>query len=381
MARTSLLSPTSPNTISPPNTSFTSSPDYITLSRLIPRLQASILPSSLPKPSSQSQYNALEYDPPSAIPFHIKSSPYHRTRLLTNVEHARTQLLRLEQSAQGIKIQSQKRDVQNQIGEWRNVLRALRAEVEEWARVYGDAAWYQQDGGVVEDSNRTIAANDTEEKEDLLAKYGRNKRLRSSDDSQSSNADAPETLSRSTTQSPNSTSAKEALSPSSPHSPSSSSQPQQQQTLRLRRRRPPKDDPSTPSSPSQTPTAQSTSSSTLLQPSSQSNPTPTTAQAISTSSSTQANLTESLAQLATQLKLSTQSFSNALTVDTSLLNRASESLEKNVTGMAAAGKRMGVLRRYSEGKGWWGRMVLYLWIFGLWLALVVIVGVGPKLRF
>lgn len=40
-----------------------------------------------------------------------------------------------------------------------------------------------------------------------------------------------------------------------------------------------------------------------------------------------------------------------------------------------------MLRRMSEGKGWWGRMMIYLWIFGLWVVALGIVFLGPKLRF
>jgi hypothetical protein len=49
--------------------------------------------------------------------------------------------------------------------------------------------------------------------------------------------------------------------------------------------------------------------------------------------------------------------------------------------MEVAGKRMGTLTRMAEGKGWLGRAMMYLWIFGLWIVALVIVFVGPKLRF
>jgi hypothetical protein len=49
--------------------------------------------------------------------------------------------------------------------------------------------------------------------------------------------------------------------------------------------------------------------------------------------------------------------------------------------MEAAGKRMGMLRRMTEGKGWFGRMMLYAWIAGLWVVAILLVFVGPKFRF
>jgi len=63
------------------------------------------------------------------------------------------------------------------------------------------------------------------------------------------------------------------------------------------------------------------------------------------------------------------------------MDRAVRGLDKNTTGMEAAGKRMGLLKRMSEGKGWWGRMMLYAWIAGLWVVAILLVFVGPKLRF
>ena len=93
------------------------------------------------------------------------------------------------------------------------------------------------------------------------------------------------------------------------------------------------------------------------------------------------NLTASLLALAQSLKASSTAFSTSLETDTETLNRATEGLEKNATGMEAAGKRMNLLKRMSEGKGWWGRMMLYAWIGGLWILAILLVFAGPKLRF
>lgn len=93
------------------------------------------------------------------------------------------------------------------------------------------------------------------------------------------------------------------------------------------------------------------------------------------------NLTSSLFTLAQALKASSTQFSASLATDTETLNRATEGLDKNTTGMEAAGRRMGLLKRMSEGKGWWGRMMLYAWIAGLWVLAILLVFAGPKLRF
>ncbi|PKX94052.1 uncharacterized protein P174DRAFT_441328 [Aspergillus novofumigatus IBT 16806] len=94
----------------------------------------------------------------------------------------------------------------------------------------------------------------------------------------------------------------------------------------------------------------------------------------------QEDLTSSLLSLATQLKASSQAFHSSLEAEKSVLARAVEGLDRTTTNMGAAEKRMGMLRRMTEGKGWLGRMMLYAWIFGLWIVAVLIVFLGPKLR-
>ncbi|KAL8841514.1 MAG: hypothetical protein Q9170_000897 [Blastenia crenularia] len=104
-------------------------------------------------------------------------------------------------------------------------------------------------------------------------------------------------------------------------------------------------------------------------------------QLLESSSTEQMDLTSSMVSLVAQLKSSTLAFSSSLDLDNEALARAQEGLEKNETGLEAAGKRMGMLRRMSEGKGWWGRIMLYAWIGGLWIIALLIVFVGPKFRF
>lgn len=104
-------------------------------------------------------------------------------------------------------------------------------------------------------------------------------------------------------------------------------------------------------------------------------------QALASDRMEQEDLTSSLLSLASQLKASSHSFQATLENEKSVLDRAVTGIDKTSTTMEAAGQRMGMLRKMSEGKGWWGRMMLYGWIFGLWLIAVLIVFVGPKLRF
>ena len=85
--------------------------------------------------------------------------------------------------------------------------------------------------------------------------------------------------------------------------------------------------------------------------------------------------------MARELKSSSLQFSSTLESDKGVLDRAVEGLDNSSSGLEAAQSRMGVLRRMTEGKGWWGRMKLYAIIFGLWVAAFLIVFVGPKIRF
>lgn len=116
-------------------------------------------------------------------------------------------------------------------------------------------------------------------------------------------------------------------------------------------------------------------------PSFPNNDTTNTAALLEADSTTQATLTSSLSQLASQLKSNSILFSEALEADKAAMSQASESLDRNADGMATAGKRMGLLRRMNEGQGWWGRMMLYAWIGGLWVVAILLVFVGPKFRF
>jgi hypothetical protein len=92
-------------------------------------------------------------------------------------------------------------------------------------------------------------------------------------------------------------------------------------------------------------------------------------------------LTEDLLDLTKQLKGAQKNLHEGLAGERKDLRLTAQGLDKNVDEMDAAGKRMGTLRRMTEGKGWFGRMMLYAYIAGLWLLALIIVFVLPKLRF
>ncbi|KAJ6783661.1 hypothetical protein PWT90_06731 [Aphanocladium album] len=92
-------------------------------------------------------------------------------------------------------------------------------------------------------------------------------------------------------------------------------------------------------------------------------------------------LSDSILKMAGALKASSQKFSTTLEADKEAVSRAGEGMSKTEQSMEAARGRMGTLRKMTEGKGWWGRMLLYAWVYGLMLVLVLLVFVFPKLRF
>lgn len=120
-----------------------------------------------------------------------------------------------------------------------------------------------------------------------------------------------------------------------------------------------------------------TSASTSQQPSKLA----TTEQTLRTHRLEQEDLKDSLLSNATQLKTLQLSFHEKLEREKTVLDRAVHGIDRTAATMEAAGRRMGMLRRMTEGQGWWGRLMLYIWIFGLWLLALLIVFVGPKLRF
>ena len=81
------------------------------------------------------------------------------------------------------------------------------------------------------------------------------------------------------------------------------------------------------------------------------------------------------------MKAQSLHFGSTLESDKGIVDRAVSGLDKNQLNMDAASRRMGTLRRMTEGKGWWDRMKLYAMIGGLWLLAFLIVFIGPKIRF
>lgn len=92
-------------------------------------------------------------------------------------------------------------------------------------------------------------------------------------------------------------------------------------------------------------------------------------------------VTEDLLRMASQLKVNSQKFGEVLQEDTEALGHAVKGLDKNELSLEAAARSMGAITKMTEGKGWYGRIMLYAWIYGLMVVLVLLVFALPKLRF
>ncbi|KAI9717610.1 MAG: hypothetical protein M1812_004555 [Candelaria pacifica] len=247
-----------------------------------------------------------------------RTSSYERARISANLEYARSLLLRLEQETPSIKVQSRKQQAQGKILEQRDLLKRLDDRLYELNKLDDDSSSEEEDG------------------EDLLGAFEDHE---------------PQV--------------KDYRTPSGVEASRSPAVDTDLSTLRARR-------PPSSSSPTLD-TGQTTGASISS--------TAQTEKLMSHNRIEQETLTSSLLSMAQALKESSTRFNESLESEKEVLNRTGEGLEKNTTGMEAAGKRMGTLRRMAEGKGWWGRMLMYAWIFGLMLVALFIVAFLPKLRF
>ena len=343
-------------------------------------------------------------------PTTLKSSTL--TDLLQNIKYARSLLTKLEQEALGVKIHVRKNEIQSDLIRKREIIEQLTERLSDLAEIaateeaskHGGEGEDGQDSSGSEDiladiiatpsesldSNKSPGAPALEEEEeehgwgddqdqdqDQGAEEAPNAEERgqqphNQDWNEKKGADREEM--EETSQQP------ESLSEKHPY-------PETTTTQIIRPRRQPNDDVT-----NEKPTAQTTSSS-LLPPS-------TTTTTTTTTSSTQPGtisataeaildnqraeqdaLSESILKLATELKASSQAFSSYLDEDKEVMERAGEGMNKTEQGMTKVTGKMSTLQRMTEGEGWWGRMMLFAYIYALMILLLVVVFVLPKLRF
>ncbi|KAJ5744763.1 hypothetical protein N7533_009633 [Penicillium manginii] len=300
--------------------------DYLTTPPiLIPSMAVSAFPSAGDSPditllNAARLFTRLEYNllSPAAELRNLRKSEYQRLRVTKNVEYARTLLTQLERSLPQLKQPDRRHEAQAEIARDRQLLKRMQTVLdEEEADARAD-----ENGDDVEDEDE-----EDDEWKELFSKPIVEKRVVSS-------------------------------------TPDVNEQPH---TLRNRH---------APTTAPKESSAKTTGSSTTPADSKIA-----AEKALDDDRSEQEDLTSSLVAMASQLKSQSQSFQETLDNEKDALDRASLGMDKTSSTMEAAGRRMSMLTRMSEGKGWWGRMMLYAWIFGLWIVAILIVYVGPKLRF
>lgn len=262
------------------------------------------------------------------------TSQYERNRVGANLEHARTLLLTLEKQAATVRVQSQRQATQADLQRKRELLKRLNGRLQELNELDEEDDEDEDDDSEDGDGEDLLkeyaparqqgvdAGLDTGEPQgprvnEAEANILRSRRPQASDNQEAATTTARETLF--------------ANRSPQPYPPSTSSA-QHEATMQHNR-------------------------------------------------TEQETLTTGLLALARSLKDSSIQFSAGLEAEKDVLKRAESGLDKSALGMEAAERRMGLLRRMSEGQGWWGRVKLYGFIFALWVVCFLFVFVGPKLRF
>ncbi|OJI96793.1 hypothetical protein ASPVEDRAFT_36174 [Aspergillus versicolor CBS 583.65] len=324
----------------------------LSLSRLVTRLEHNLLS-------------------PNADLKSLRRSEYQRMRVSANIEYARANLQALERSLPQIKPVDRRHELQSSLSRSRETLKQVQntldeIQSEEEARSSARANEWDNGDDFEEDED------DADSSEDLLGtpEEGASTADEATPEDDASNqthARGLPTTETTTTTTPStippSTSTVAASSAPTPTTPAPALRNRHHNTAN--------------------PTTTATATGSSLHKPTPTSPPPEaeTEEALSTDRLEQENLTSSLLDLATQLKSSSHAFQASLEAEKSVLARAAEGLDRTTGNLASAERRMGMLRRMTEGKGWWGRMLLYAWIFALWVVAILIVFVGPKLRF
>ncbi|OHE94601.1 synaptobrevin [Colletotrichum orchidophilum] len=312
----------------------------------------------------------------------LRASEFERARLNSNLEYARSLLTRVEQEALYVKLLSRRQDMQVDLNRKRELLERLVDRMHDLEQLHEDEDDNSSDGedilaDIIPTPSESMDSRSTDIPTDNTPE---------DDDDEPEIADLPPPVSA-VPREPSET-------PPAPARPATEPSPALQvhtttgsgttttQTLRSR-------GPARPGSPSATTTATaraalfaSRRSNTLK--SSASGPASSTATAeaiLDHQRAEQDALSESILKMASALKASSQKFSNTLEQDKGVVSRAADGMDKTERSMDAASRRMGTLKKMTEGKGWWGRMIMYAWVYGLMVALILLVFVIPKLRF
>lgn len=276
----------------------------------------------------------------------IPHTSYERAKQQRNIEHARTLLLTLEKQSATVRVQSQRQDIQVDLQQKRNIIKQLSARLQEAEQEDSEDDEDEESEGEGIPTRYEPARKDT----DAGLDTGQTPSMQAEVLSQQAEAQTQQDRSSAQTQ-PSDLRSRKPLSASDNRSAAST-----------------------------TAREQLFGSRTTDQPTTQKSDLSKSETLLTHNRTEQENLTTSLLSLASALKSSSLQFSSSLETEKEVLKRAEGGLDKSAQGMEAAERKMGALRRMSEGQGWWGRVKLYGFIFALWVFCFLVVFVGPKIR-
>ncbi|KAH8596922.1 hypothetical protein B0O99DRAFT_685404 [Bisporella sp. PMI_857] len=294
--------------------------------------------------------NFLLVTPDAATEEQLRTSKEARSKVAANIQYSRDLLLELEQDVTSIRIQSRKHDLQSSLVRQREQINMLAGRLRELNEL-GESG---------------IEIEDESGEEDLIGEDTPDEGTETETDDAHT---PPGTASISEYESRSIGNLKEVEEEPSPSYKERDPVPSTElSTLRQRTTKQDRQDLFSTSAPSSTTTGIETTSKTAEQ-------------LMSHNRAEQELLTSSMLSMAAQLKQQSRAFAASLESEKDILDRAARGLDKNESGLATAQEKMGFLRGYTEGKGWWGRMLMYVWIFGLMVVAILVVFVMPKLRF
>ncbi|RGP70798.1 hypothetical protein FSPOR_3818 [Fusarium sporotrichioides] len=305
----------------------------------------------------------------------LRSSEFERARVASNLEYARNALSKLEHDALAIKAPGRRAEVQGDLNGKRELLELLLDRLEDLRQVALD----EDDDDASTDEEDILSEIIPTPSDSMMDSISTGQPTESSGQDDNTESEPLETTEIPVTAAPASTlppvpastAAPETNQPVQQHTPEPT---QTSQTLRPRGA-------NTSPSPSSHSTARAALFANRGKPSTPQTSTATAEALLDRQRSEQEALSESILQMAGALKSSSQRFSDTLEADKDVVGRASEGMDKTEQSMEAARGRMGTLKRMTEGKGYFGRLKLYVMVYGLMLVCFLVVFFMPKLRF
>ncbi|KAF4977336.1 hypothetical protein FZEAL_6108 [Fusarium zealandicum] len=286
----------------------------------------------------------------------LRASEFERARVASNLEYARKSLSKLEHDALAIKAPGRRAEVQGDLNGKRELLELLLDRLEDLRQV------------AIDDEDEDDASTDGEDilseiiptpSDSMADSISTGLPTESSGQDDNDDLEPPETTPEASR--PSAPASQPPIpadsAPDAPTPPREQTQEPTQTTQTLRSRGTPAS-----SDPSSHSTARAALFANRSKPSTPQASTATAEALLDRQRSEQDALSESILKMAGALKSSSQRFSDTLEADKDVVGRAGEGMDKTERSMEATRGRMGTLKKMTEGKGWWGRMILIAWL-------------------